>query len=143
MPTRTAEATWNGDLMDGNGTMSFGSGAYEGPYSFKSRMEEGEGTNPEELLGAAHAGCFSMFLAGVLDRAGHAATSIRTDAKVSFEQRDGGWAITGIELSTVGDVPGIEQSAFVEHANTAKEGCPVSQALGGVDISVQAALARG
>src|SRR5215211_1527999 len=121
MPTRNAHAEWNGSITEGDGTMAFGSGAFEGPYSFKSRMEEGPGTNPEELIGAAHAGCFSMQLSGVLSAAGHSPTRIRTDARVSFEDQNGGWAITGVELSTEGDVPGIDESTFVEHANTAKE----------------------
>jgi lipoyl-dependent peroxiredoxin len=143
MPTRSGEAVWNGDLMDGDGRMGFGSGAFEGPYSFKSRMEEGPGTNPEELLGAAHAGCFSMFLSGVLTQAGHAPSSIRTSARVSFNEADGGWAITGVELSTEGEVPGVDEAAFVEHANTAKENCPVSRALAGVEITLNASLAGG
>jgi osmotically inducible protein OsmC len=141
MPSRSAEAVWNGDLMEGNGRMSSGSGAFEGPYSFKSRMEEGPGTNPEELIGAAHAGCFSMALSGVLSEAGHPPNRIRTDARVSFEKQNGGWAITGVELSTEGEVPGIDESAFAEHANTAKENCPVSRALAGVEITLNASLA--
>ena len=143
MPTRSAEAVWDGDLMEGNGRMSFGSGAFEGPYSFKSRMEEGPGTNPEELVGAAHAGCFSMQLSGVLSAAGHPPTSIRTGARVAFNQADGGWEITRVELSTEGEVPGIDQAAFAEHANTAKEICPVSKALAGVEITLNASLAGG
>jgi osmotically inducible protein OsmC len=143
MPTRSAEAVWNGDLMEGDGTMSFGSGAFEGPYSFGSRMEDGPGTNPEELIGAAHAGCFSMQLSGVLSEAGHPPQSIQTRARVSFEKSDGGWAITGIRLSTEGDVPGIDASAFAEHANVAKEICPVSKALAGVKINLETSLAGG
>src|SRR5215207_3176753 len=93
MPTRTAEAEWNGDLPKGNGKMSFGSGAFEGAYSFSSRFEEGEGTNPEELIAAAHAGCFSMFLANVLAQAGHEPTSVRSTARISLDKDDGGFSI--------------------------------------------------
>ena len=143
MPTRSAEAVWNGTLMEGNGRMSFGSGAFEGPYSFKSRMEEGPGTNPEELIGAAHAGCFSMALSAILAGAGHPPASIRTNARVGFGETDAGWSITGIELSTEGDVAGIDEAAFVEHANKAKENCAVSRALAGVDIKLEASLAGG
>jgi osmotically inducible protein OsmC len=143
MPTRSAEAVWNGDLMAGNGRMGFGSGAFEGPYSFKSRMEDGPGTNPEEPIGAAHAGCFSMTLSGVLTDAGHEPNTIRTDARVSFEKANGGWEISGIELTTEGNVPGIDADAFEKHANTAKENCPVSKALAGVEITLRASLAGG
>jgi osmotically inducible protein OsmC len=143
MPTRSAEAVWNGDLMDGDGRMSFGSGAFEGPYSYESRMEEGPGSNPEELIGAAHAGCFAMALSGELTQAGHPPNSIRTNARVSFNKADGGWAITGVELSTEGDVPGIDETAFIEHAGAAKENCPVSKALAGVEITLNASLAGG
>ena len=104
MPTRSAHAEWNGAIDSGSGRMQFG--GYEGPYSFRSRMQDGEGTNPEELIGAAHAGCFSMALSVVLGDQGHTADSITTDAKVKFEQQGEGWAITGIELTTVGKVPG-------------------------------------
>ena len=120
--------------------MAFGSGAFEGPYSFKSRMEEGPGTNPEELIGAAHAGCFSMALSVVLGEAGHPPESITTDAKVRFEQQGEGWAITGIQLTTRGNVPGIDEDGFRKAAEAAKENCPVSQALS-VDITLDAALA--
>jgi osmotically inducible protein OsmC len=120
--------------------MSFGSGAFEGPYSFKSRMEEGPGTNPEELIGAAHAGCFSMALSGVLGAEGHEPESIKTDAKVRFDKQGEGWAITGITLTTRAKVPGLDNDGFVKAAETAKENCPVSQALTGVEISLDAAL---
>ncbi len=140
MPTRSAHAEWNGSLADGQGNMSFGSGAYEGPYSFESRMKNGQGTNPEELIGAAHAGCFSMALSGVLEGAGHPPESISTDAKVSFEQQGEGWAITGVELTTRARVPGIDEDGFRQAAETAKENCPVSQALGGTDITLNASL---
>jgi len=120
--------------------MEFGSGAFEGPYSFKSRMEEGPGTNPEELIGAAHAGCFSMALSGVLGADGHDPDSIITDAKVRFDKKGEGWAITGITLTTRGKVPGMDNDDFVKAAEVAKENCPVSQALTGVEISLDAAL---
>ena len=139
MPTRTAHAEWDGSLSEGSGRMAFGSGAFEGAYSFKSRMEDGSGTNPEELLGAAHAGCFSMALSGILGAGGHEPDSISTDAKVRFEKEGEGWAIKGIELATRARVPGLDEDGFREAAEAAKENCPVSQALK-VDISLDAAL---
>jgi lipoyl-dependent peroxiredoxin len=139
MPTRTAHAEWNGSLPEGTGKMAFGSGAFEGPYSFKSRMEEGPGTNPEELIGAAHAGCFSMALSGILGAGGHEPESISTDAKVHFEKEGEGWAIKLIELTTRARVPGLDDDGFKKAAAAAKEGCPVSQALN-VEISLDAAL---
>ena len=140
MPTRTAHAEWNGTISEGEGRMAFGSGAYEGAYSFESRMQDGTGTNPEELIGAAHAGCFSMALSLVIGEAGHTPESISTDAQVRFEQQGEGWAITGIELTTKGRVPGMSEDDFRQAAETAKETCPVSQALGGTDISLLASL---
>jgi lipoyl-dependent peroxiredoxin len=139
MPTRTANAEWNGSLPEGKGRMAFGSGAFEGPYSFNSRMEEGPGTNPEELIGAAHAGCFSMALSGVLDADGHKADSIKTEAQVRFEKEGEGWAIKGVALTTRARVPGMDDEAFRKAAEVAKENCPVSQALA-VEISLDAAL---
>jgi lipoyl-dependent peroxiredoxin len=139
MPTRKAHAEWNGALDSGQGRMEFGSGAFEGPYSFKSRMQNGTGTNPEELIGAAHAGCFSMALSLVLGSDGHTPESISTDAAVSFEQQGEGWAITGIELTTVGKVPGMDEDAFRQAAEAAKENCPVSVALS-VPITLNASL---
>jgi osmotically inducible protein OsmC len=121
--------------------MEFGSGAFEGPYSFQSRMEEGPGTNPEELLGAAHAGCFSMALSGVLAADGHAPESISTDAKVRFDKQGEGWAITSVELTTRARVPGIDEDGFRQAAETAKVNCPVSQALGdSVEVTLNATL---
>ena len=141
MPTRSAHAEWNGSLPEGTGRMEFGSGAFEGPYSFKSRMEEGPGTNPEELIGAAHAGCFSMALSGVLGGEGHEPESIKTDAKVRFDKEGEGWAIKSVALTTRARVPGMDDDAFRKAAEVAKENCPVSQALaGGVEISLDAAL---
>lgn len=140
MPTRTASAVWNGNLLQGNGTMKMGSGAYEGAYSFASRFEEGAGTNPEELIAAAHSGCFSMALAGALAKAGFNPQSIRTTARVSVEKVDGGFAITKSHLQTEAEVPDIDDETFQQHANAAKAGCPVSKALAGVDITLDAKL---
>ncbi len=141
MPRRTAEARWDGSLQDGNGTMRMASGAYEGPYSFQSRFEEGEGTNPEELIAAAHAGCFSMALSGELGRAGHSAESVETTATVHLDKQEQGFGITRIELDTQARVPGIEDSEFQKIAEAAKKGCPVSRALAAVDsIELRASL---
>lgn len=138
MAIRESSAIWKGNLVDGAGTMRLGSGAYEGAYTRASRFEEGPGTNPEELIGAAHAGCFSMFLSALLSKAGHTPTRISTTAKVHIEA---GPKITLIELSTVGEVPGIDEAAFVEFAEQAKKGCPVSQALAAVETKLTAKLA--
>lgn len=141
MPVRNASAVWNGNLTEGNGTMQLGSGAYEGSYSFGTRFEEVPGTNPEELIGAAHAGCFSMALAGNLARAGHQPESISTRARVHIERSDAGFKITKIELTTEARVPGMDQGAFQEQAEAAKKGCPVSQALAAVpEITLDARL---
>jgi lipoyl-dependent peroxiredoxin len=139
MPTRTANAEWSGSLPEGKGRMAFGSGAFEGPYSFNSRMEEGPGTNPEELIGAAHAGCFSMQLSGILGAGGHEPDSIKTEAKVRFEKEGEGWAIKSVALTTRARVPGMDDEAFRKAAEVARENCPVSQALA-VEISLDAAL---
>jgi osmotically inducible protein OsmC len=128
-------------LKDGQGKVSLGSGAFEGRYSFGSRFEEAGGTNPEELIGAAHAGCFSMALTAGLGRAGFAAKRVATSAKVHLEKVGEGFKITRIELDNESEVPGIDDAAFQEQARKAKEGCPVSQALGGVDITLNARLA--
>ena len=141
MPARTAEARWEGTLREGNGTMRFGSGAFDGRYSFASRFEEGTGTNPEELVGAAHAGCFSMALSKVLADAGSPPNSIETRASVHLENTGGGFSISRIDLVTRGDVPGMSGEDFQKHAEAAKQNCPVSKALAGVDISVDASLA--
>ena len=141
MPTRTAHAEWNGPIADGEGTMSFGSGAYEGPYSFKSRMQDGTGTNPEELIGAAHAGCFSMALSGELGKAGHEAESVETEATVHLDKVEDGFAIKRIVLRTRVSATGLDDSDFQTAAEAAKEGCPVSQALGAVEsIELEAEL---
>lgn len=140
MPARTATARWEGGLQDGKGTMRLGSGAFEGQYSFSSRFEEGTGTNPEELIGAAHAGCFSMALAGGLGRAGFTPTSVETSASVHLEKGESGFRISRIELTTNAVVPGIDEATFAKEAEAAKAGCPVSQALAGVDIKLDARL---
>jgi len=141
MPVRASSAQWKGDLKRGQGTMQLGSGAYEGSYSFLSRFETGQGTNPEELIAAAHAGCFSMAFSLFLGNAGFTPTHIDTTAKVHLDQVEGGFAITRIELITAAEVPGIDEVAFQEVAKAAKEGCPVSKALAGTEITLQAKLA--
>jgi lipoyl-dependent peroxiredoxin len=133
MPKRTADATWEGSLQDGQGTMRMASGSYQGPYSFQSRFQEGDGTNPEELIAAAHAGCFSMALSGELGRAGHDPEAVETRATVHIDKVDEGFAISRIELDTRARVPGIEADEFQQLAEAAKQGCPVSQALAGVE----------
>jgi lipoyl-dependent peroxiredoxin len=133
MPTRTADARWDGSLQEGQGTMRMASGSYEGPYSFQSRFQEGDGTNPEELIAAAHAGCFSMALSAELGRAGHAAESVETKATVHLDKVDEGFGITRIELDTRARVPGASEDEFQQAAEAAKKGCPVSRALAGVD----------
>ena len=118
--------------------MRLGSGAFEGNYSFASRMENGPGTNPEELIGAAEAGCFSMAFANALSQAGHEPQEIRTSANVHFDRSDKGWAITRVELSTEGIVPGVDDATFKRIAEDAKQNCPVSKALAGSQISLTA-----
>lgn len=140
MPIRSADAVWNGTLRDGNGTMKMESGAYEGQYSFASRFEEGTGTNPEELIAAAHAGCFSMALSAELTKAGIEPKRIETTAQVHLNKGDAGFSIEVIELTTRAEVPGIDQKTFLEHAEQAKKGCPVSRALAGVEIRLNAVL---
>jgi lipoyl-dependent peroxiredoxin len=140
MPVRKADAVWEGDIRGGNGKVSLGSGAFEGRYSFGSRFEEGAGTNPEELIGAAHAGCFSMALSGGLGRGGHTPKRIATTAKVHIEKVGEGFSITRIELDTQAEVPGIDDATFQEFAKKAKEGCPVSKALAGTEITLNAKL---
>ncbi|MDX1621653.1 MAG: OsmC family peroxiredoxin [Nitriliruptorales bacterium] len=142
MPTRSSTAVWTGSIGDGSGSMTIGDGVWEGSFNVPSRFEEGDGTNPEELLGAAHAGCFSMALSGILTRAGHEVNELRTTADVTVEKGEDGWRITRIHLHCEGDVEGIDGSAFAESAQQAKENCPVSQALAGVDeVTVDAKLA--
>ncbi len=141
MPVRSANARWEGSLKDGSGSMNLESGAYEGKYSFGSRFEENPGTNPEELIAAAHAGCFSMALSAGLGRAGFDPKSVETSAKVHLEKGDAGFSITRIELSTTAVVPGIDDDAFQAQAADAKANCPVSKALAGAEISLTASLA--
>ena len=142
MAARTANAQWEGSIQEGSGKMSLGSGAFEGNYSFESRFGEGEtGTNPEELIAAAHAGCFSMALSLALGEAGSPPESIQTQAKVSLRNLDAGPTITKIALTTRVRVPGMDDESFQKAANAAKEGCVVSRALGGVEeITLDAAL---
>jgi osmotically inducible protein OsmC len=142
MPIRKAEAVWEGNFKNGKGKMKFGSGAFEGNYSVASRFEEGPGTNPEELIGAAHAGCFSMALSLILDQAGFTAERIRTSARVHIDKVGEGFKITTIELETDGTVPGIDEETFKKKADAAKKGCPVSMALTGVEIKLQARLVK-
>ncbi len=140
MPTRKANATWKGGLKEGKGKMELGSGAWSGAYSFGSRFQDSGGTNPEELIGAAHAGCFSMALSGALERAGHPPDEVRTKAEVHLEKVGEGFAIQRIKLNTEARVPGLDEDTFKEHAQGAKKNCPVSKALGGVDIELDARL---
>jgi osmotically inducible protein OsmC len=141
--TRTADATWSGTVPDGGGRLALGSGAFEGPFTLKARTEEGQsGANPEELVGAGHAGCFTMSLANLLSEEGHPPAGLRTTARVRLEQLDVGFRITQIQLVTEGDVPGVDQARFAELAEQAKSTCPVSLALAGTEITLDARLAR-
>ncbi len=124
MPVRTAVAVWEGNLKKGRGTVKLGSGAFEGNYSFASRFEQGPGTNPEELIAAAHAGCFSMALSLMLEKAGYTADTIHTVAKVYIDKAGEGFKITTIELETEGNVPGIDEATFLKHAEAAKKTVP-------------------
>jgi osmotically inducible protein OsmC len=140
MAVRKATAQWNGSLRDGDGHMRFGGGAFDGAYTFQSRFEEGEGTNPEELIAAAHAGCFSMALSGELGRAGYEPKRVSTEAKVSLVKGDEGFSITRIELVTEVEASGLSEDELREKAEAAKVGCPVSRALAVQDITVRATL---
>jgi len=140
MATRTGTAVWEGTLKEGKGTMKLGSGAFEGPFSFLSRFESGKGTNPEELIGAAEAGCFSMALAANLQKAGHPAKRINTTATVKLEMVGGGPKITTIDVNTEAEVPGIDQAKFREQAEHTKKTCPVSVVLAGAQINLNAKL---
>ena len=142
MKTRTATARWEGDLKAGKGVMKLGSGAFEGPFSFRTRFEDEPGTNPEELIGAAHAGCFSMAFSHILSEAGHEVVSVSTRAQVELVHEGGGFSIKRILLQTTGDVRDIDEKTFLALANTAKENCPVSKALTGVQIDLEATLSR-
>lgn len=140
MPVRTSQAEWQGNLKDGKGTVELGSGAFKGSYSFPSRFEDGTGTNPEELIAAAHAGCYSMALSAGLAKAGYNPTRVHTIAKVHLDKVEDGFAITTIELETEAEIPGIEEAAFMEQAEAAKKGCPISKALAGPQIKLNAKL---
>ena len=136
MPTRNANAVWEGDLKGGKGTMKLGSGAYEGAYSFASRFESGTGTNPEELIAAAHAGCFSMAFSHGLAQAGFPPKRVHTTAKVHLEKSAEGFSIPRIDLVTEADVPNIEDAALREQAEAAKRNCPVSKLLAAAEITL-------
>ncbi len=141
MPVRHSNAEWKGTLKEGSGTMKIGAGVWEGSYSFPSRFEDGSGTNPEELIAAAHAGCFSMALSAGLGKGGHNPVRVATTAKVHLSPVEGGFGITKIELVTEAEVPGIDDATFQEFAENAKKGCPVSRALAAVpEITVNAKL---
>ena len=141
MATRNASARWQGTLLEGSGIVRTGKGGYEGNYSFKSRFQEGEGTNPEELIGAAHAGCFSMALAKALTDAGFPPTSVETTAAVHLEPVDGAQTITRIDLTTVAEAPGVDDAEFQKLAEATKHGCPISRLLEpGTEITLSATL---
>ncbi|MFB9234570.1 OsmC family protein [Plantactinospora siamensis] len=141
MPIRTASAQWQGNLTEGAGTIKTGKGGLQGAYSFKSRFEEGEGTNPEELIGAAHAGCYSMAFAKALSDAGHPPTSVDTTAKVHLDKTDAGMTVTRIDLVTEAVVPGVDAGDFAKIAEDAKANCPISRLLSpGAEISLDARL---
>ena len=141
MITRHSEAEWLGSVTEGGGTVKFGSGAYQGPYSFKSRFESGTGTNPEQLIAASHAACYSMALSNLLSQAGHVPDSVRTRARVDLRNIDGAPTLSAIHLVTEGQVPGISQDEFSAFAEQAKVGCPISRALAGVpEITLEAKL---
>jgi lipoyl-dependent peroxiredoxin len=142
MATRNGSAEWRGDLQSGSGDLTVGDGVFEGAYSFASRFEEGEGTNPEELIAAAHASCFAMALSNILAENGHAPTSVRATAKVQLRIVDDAPTIAQINLDVTGEVPGLDADGFQRFAQEAKEGCPVSRALAGVpSIELDARLA--
>jgi len=141
MPKRTSSAKWEGSLQEGAGKIGLGSGAWEGPYSARSRFEDAPESNPEELLAAAHAGCFTMALSLILGMNEHAPETLETEATVHLKQKDGGYEIPQIDLAVRGKVPGIDQDEFEKHATTAKEVCPLSKALASVEeITLDAQL---
>jgi osmotically inducible protein OsmC len=140
MPLRKAEAEWKGTLREGKGEIKTESGVLQAQYSFGTRFENGKGTNPEELIGAAHAGCFSMALAAALEKAGKPAKRVHTTAAVRLDKVGDGFGITKIDLETEAEVPGIDEATFQQTAKGAKENCPVSKALAGVQISLKARL---
>jgi osmotically inducible protein OsmC len=141
---RTAHASWQGTVPDGSGKIGVGSGAFDGTFTLRSRIDEGvHSTNPEELIGAGHAGCFTMSLANLMSEAGHPPNKVDTTARVHLEELELGFRITKIELDTVGDVEGMDQSTFVALAKQAKTTCPVSLALAGTEITLKATLKEG
>lgn len=140
MAFRTAEAQWHGNLTEGKGRIKVQSGTLDAPYDFRARTADGKGTNPEELIGAAHAGCFTMQLSALLGGAGFTPTNLRTTAKVHLEKQGAGFAIPKVELELEGSVPGLDAAAFLKHAETAKASCPVSKALAGTEITLKAKL---
>ena len=140
MTVRSAEAAWHGTLREGNGVMKMQSGSYEGSFTFASRFEEGKGTNPEELVAAAHAGCYSMALSADLGRAGHTATRVNTTAKVHLGPVDGKPTVHTIELFCEAEVPGLDEDAFQEIAAGTKQNCPISRLLAAADITLEAKL---
>jgi osmotically inducible protein OsmC len=140
MQTRKAHARWDGDLKQGKGEVDFGNGAFKAPYSFASRFENGTGTNPEELLAAAHASCYAMALSLMLGKAGLRPEYVEATAHVTVSPQNGGFKISTSHLMCEAKVPGIESAAFLEHANAAKVGCPISQALSGTEITLDAKL---
>ncbi len=140
MPARTAEAQWKGNLTEGTGRIKVQSGTLDAPYDFRARTGDGKGTNPEELIGAAHAGCFTMQLSALLGAAGFTAESLRTVARVHLEKSGPGFAIPKIELELEGKVPGLDAAGFQKHAETAKASCPVSKALAGVELTLKVNL---
>jgi osmotically inducible protein OsmC len=142
MADRRATAEWKGNLMQGEGRMTLGSGTFEGKFSFATRMGDEPGTNPEELIAASLAGCYSMALNATLEKAGTPAKDVRSEAVVHFGKDDNGFAIRGIDLETEADVPGITEEQFRETAETVKESCPVSKALAAVPIKLNAKLVK-
>jgi lipoyl-dependent peroxiredoxin len=140
MAIRSADAVWQGDLKSGKGNIKFGNGAFDGQYSFSSRFEEGTGTNPEELVAAAHAGCFSMAFSHGLSQAGHTPTEVKTTAKVHLEKGEQGFSVPKIDLVTVAKVPGIDNAKFQEEAEKAKKNCPISKLLLAAEITLDAKL---
>ena len=142
MPTRKADAVWEGDLKGGKGNIKLGSGAFNGSYSFGTRFENAPGTNPEELIGAAHAGCFSMALAAALGKAGFQPQRVATTADVTLDKVGEGFKITKIKLTTEAKIPNIDDAKFREFAENAKKGCPVSQALSATPIELDAKLVK-
>jgi osmotically inducible protein OsmC len=143
MIQRASHAEWHGSLKEGHGKMKVGNGAYEGPFSFASRFENGTGTNPEELIAAAHAGCYSMALSAGLGKAGYNPNWVRTQACVTLDKVGEGFTITKIELETEADVPGIDEATFQKYAEETKKGCPVSKLLTGAEITLKAKLVSG